>query len=198
MNIATALSYAVSAVNGSEGFRADAYLDRLAKPPVWTIGHGTTRIDGALVISGQTCSKAQADLWAMTDMTAAAHFVLHCVKAPLNDWQLAALISFCYNIGAGHFQRSSVVEALNLGLYATAADRLLEYDEAGGVPIPGLATRRGRERALFLIGLGTYSPPRLPPDIVRPPVIPPLEDTADVLNERELAALAAAPLTPET
>jgi hypothetical protein len=45
-----------------------------------------------------------------------------------------------------------VLEALNLGLYAIAADRLLEYDEAGGIIRSGLEMRRGRERALFLLG----------------------------------------------
>ena len=152
MNIATALGYAVTIVNGSEGFTASAFLDKLASPELWTIGHGTTRIAGVPVHAGMTCTREQADLWAMADMTQAAHYVLKEVTVTLNEFQLGALISFCYNIGDGNFRGSSVLEALNLGLYAVAADRLLEYDEAGGVVRGGLETRRGRERAMFLIG----------------------------------------------
>jgi lysozyme len=152
MNIGQALGYAVTIVNGSEGYTPVAFLDTLASEPVWTIGHGTTRVAGQPVQPGMTCTREQADLWAMTDMTAAAHYVLEESKVPLNEFQLGALISFCYNIGDGNFRASSVLEALNLGLYTVAANRLLEYDEAGGVVRGGLETRRGRERALFLLG----------------------------------------------
>jgi lysozyme len=194
MNIGTALGYAVAIINGAEGFTATAFLDRLAKPPVWTIGHGTTRIDGKPVIKGMTCTRPQADLWAMTDMTADAHFVLGKVHVPLNDWQLAALISFCYNIGAGDFERSSVLEALNLKLYLVAANRLLEYDEAGGEVVPGLETRRGRERAMFLIGLGMYTadfPGPEKPDRERIAAAPrpPTPSETDALNQAELDKL---------
>ena len=152
MNIANALSNAVTIVNGSEGFTASAFLDTLASPELWTIGHGTTRIAGELVKPGTVCTREQADLWAMSDMTQAAHYVLKEVTVALNEFQLGALISFCYNIGEGNFRGSSALEALNMGLYAVAADRLLEYDEAGGIIRGGLETRRGRERALFLLG----------------------------------------------
>lgn len=199
MNIATALGYAVTIINGSEGFSPKAFLDTLPKPPVWTIGHGTTRVNGRPVMDGMVCTKAQADLWAMADMTDAAHFVLKCVKVPLNDWQLAAMVSFCYNVGATKFLASSVVEALNLALYQVAANRLLEYDHAGGVEVKGLETRRGRERALFLIGLGIYVASALPgrdkldyqpggPAPARPPT--PVE--ADDLNAIELTRINGA------
>ncbi|MGD0109122.1 MAG: lysozyme, partial [Rhodopila sp.] len=132
--------------------------DTLATVPLWTVGHGSTRINGEPVQPGTVCTREQADLWAMSDMTAAAHYVLHEVTVPLTDHQLGALISFCYNIGDGHFRSSSVLEALNLGLYAIAADRLLEYDEAGGIIRSGLEMRRGRERALFLLGCPQRGP----------------------------------------
>jgi lysozyme len=158
MNVGAALGYAVTIVNDCEGFYPAAFLDTLATEPVWTLGHGSTRINGEPVQPGTVCTREQADLWAMSDMTAAAHYVLHEVTVPLTDHQLGALISFCYNIGDGHFRSSSVLEALNLGLYAIAADRLLEYDEAGGIIRSGLEMRRGRERALFLLGCPQRGP----------------------------------------
>jgi lysozyme len=149
-NLDNALRLAATCVFSAEGFSATAYLDSLPSVPIWTIGHGTTLIDRKPVTADMTCSREQADNWAAEDMRAAAVFVLHVVKVPLNDHQLAALTSFCYNIGMGHFARSSVKDALDLHLYQDAADRLLKYDEAGGKKIHGLDIRRERERALFL------------------------------------------------
>lgn len=180
--MASALKLATSCVYGSEGYRSTAFLDTLARPPVWTIGHGTTRIDNKLVLEGMTCTRAQADDWAMTDMEAAAKYVLHCVTMPLNDWQLAALTSFCYNIGMGNFNRSTVKAALNLGLYGRAADAMLDYDEAGGKPVAGLSSRRGRERALFLTGMEPAEPVAVA-DAADD------EGSADALNAAELADL---------
>jgi lysozyme len=180
LNMAQALTYAVSVVDPSEGFVAQAYLDKVARPPVWTIGHGTTRIDGKPVTQGMTCTLQQADLWAMSDMMAAAHFVLGCVKIPLNEPELGALISFTYNEGMGNFEHSSVLAAINQGDLFIAADRLLYYDVAGGRPVAGLLARRRRERALFLSGMG------ITPDLVAPPLAAaPLSD-ADRLNQAEL------------
>lgn len=160
MNIATALGYAVTCVHGSEGFSAKAYLDHLPNPPIWTIGHGTTRINGLPVKESMICTRHEADLWAMSDMMQAAHFICGCVKVELNDLQAAALISFCYNLGDGNFAHSDVLTALNSGLYRVAADRLLEYDHAGGKVVRGLDTRRARERALFLSGMpGGFTSP---------------------------------------
>jgi lysozyme len=145
-----ALRLATSTIFGAEGFAAVAFLDKLAKPPVWTIGHGTTLIEGKPITEGMTCTEQQADAWAADDMRSAARYVLRVVKVPLNDFQLAALISLCYNIGQGNFGRSSVKDALDLHLYEVAANRFLQYDMAGGRKISGLDNRRIRERALFL------------------------------------------------
>jgi lysozyme len=183
MNIDTALRYAVPLVHGAEGFAHTAYLDRLPTKPVWTIGRGTTRINGAPVTAGMVCTLAQADAWAMADLTAAARFVLHCAKVPLTDGQLGALTSFCYNLGDGNFQRSSVLAALNAGDFSAAADQLLDYDHAGGIARAGLRTRRGRERTVFLQdGTATLAPAPVQP-------IAPETTTADDLNATVLASL---------
>lgn len=177
MNITNALRLATTCIYGSEGFRAVAYLDTLARVPCWTIGHGTTRVNDQPVTPGMTCTRQQAEDWAMADMTATLVHVLNAVRAPLNDNQAAALVSFAYNIGVGAFDRSSVKAALDLGLYQQAADRLLEYDEAGGKRLAGLDTRRARERALFLAQIVITAPP------VEDPT------SADALNRAELAKL---------
>jgi lysozyme len=173
---AAALRYASACVFGTEGFRAKAYLDILARPPLWTIGHGTTHINGLAVYPGMACTLAQADAWSAVDMEAAALFVLHIVLVPLNDWQLGALISLTYNIGMGNFERSDILAALNRGLYLDAADHLLEYDMAGGKKVAGLDARRVRERALFLCGTHVFPTPTAAPVVL----------TADDLNQRQI------------
>jgi lysozyme len=176
MNVTNALALALPLVHGSEGCALKAYLDTLAKPPVWTIGHGTTRIGDKPVAWGMTCTQAEANAWAEDDMMAAAEQVRHVVRVPLDDFQFAALISFVYNIGIGHFERSGVLESLNLGYYQRAADRLLEYVQAGGKPLAGLTQRRLRERALFTTGAATA---RVTVAVTSGP-------TADELNQREI------------
>jgi lysozyme len=175
MNLAMALGYATSCVYDAEGYRSKAYLDTLARPPVWTIGHGTTLIDGKPVQAGMTCTETQAEDWAMAAMNEAASYVQNSVRVPLTDQQLGALTSFCYNVGCGHFGASTVKQALDHGLYAIAADRLLEYDHAGGRRLRGLTTRRARERAMFLRGTAIAAAPPAAPEV-----------TADDLNQAEL------------
>lgn len=172
INTAVALRYAAASVHGSEGFRALAYLDTLPKPPVWSIGYGTTRINGVPVHQGDTCSEAQAMAWTARDMQQALNWVTSHVDVPLNDWQCAACTALTYNIGMGNFRDSTVLAALNEGDYRAAADCILEYDHAGGKQIAGLTARRIRERDMFLVMM-----PKEPE---------PLSE-ADALNERELS-----------
>jgi lysozyme len=153
INNALALGYAAASVHGSEGFRALAYLDKLAVPWRWTIGFGTTRIGGEPVQLGDICTEAQALAWAAKDMQSALNYVTSHVKVPLNDWQAAACTALTFNIGMGNFCNSTVLAALNAGDYRRAADCFLEYDHAGGVQVPGLTARRERERAMFLVAM---------------------------------------------
>lgn len=172
MNVEAGLKYAVQFINAIEGTSLVAYLDTMARPPVWTIGHGTTRIAGQPVKQGMHCTQEECDRWSLEDMRYAALYVVAHTTVALTDWQLGALISFTYNEGIGTFYNSTVREALNKGLYQVAADRLLEYDMAGGKRLRGLDTRRGRERAMFL-GKGpqqftTFIAPPVPSEAAKP------------------------------
>lgn len=66
----------------------------------------------------------------------------------LSDNQFGALVSFCYNVGAGNLKNlvgsSSTLEIM--------ADKMLDYNRARGVVLPGLMRRREAERQLFLKG----------------------------------------------
>jgi lysozyme len=150
MDLAAAVRLASTLVMQWEGCKLDAYLDTIAKPPVWTIAHGLTEIDGKPVCEGMTCTQQQANGWTAKRLVDAALCVQRQCAVPLSEPQLGALTSFCYNIGNGKFARSDVLSALNHGLYQVAADRLLEWDHAGGKQVRGLTSRRAAERAMFL------------------------------------------------
>jgi lysozyme len=187
MNVEMGLKYAVQIVNTMEGTAMVSFLDTLASPHVWTIGHGTTRIKGLAVKQGMRCTQEQCDQWSMDDMRSAANYIVAHTAVALTDWQLGALISFTYNEGVGTFYDSTVREALNKGLYSIAADRLLEYDRAGGKRLRGLDTRRGRERAMFLgkgaIQFTTFIAPPVPDGVSE------LSDS-DRLNGEQIAKFA--------
>ena len=68
---------------------------------------------------------------------------------PLRQHEFDALVSFCFNLGLGCFQRSTIRQALLRGDKKKAMESLLKYCRAGGKILKGLQTRRLDEKALF-------------------------------------------------
>lgn len=73
-----------------------------------------------------------------------------CVKVPLNQNQVDALICLCYNIGNGAFAKSTLVKKLNAGDYNGAAEQFLVWNKVNKQPHPYLTARRQAEKDLFL------------------------------------------------
>ncbi|MFC2577039.1 MAG: lysozyme, partial [Rothia dentocariosa] len=71
------------------------------------------------------------------------------VTREITQKQYDALVSFTFNLGAGTFKSSDVLEFTNQGNYQAAADALLQYSHAGGEFIPGLY-KRGRRKGLCI------------------------------------------------
>ena len=70
-------------------------------------------------------------------------------NVPLRQSEFDALVSFCFNLGLGCFQRSTIRQALLRGDKKTAMESLLKYCRAGGKILRGLQIRRLDEKALF-------------------------------------------------
>ena len=68
---------------------------------------------------------------------------------PLRQGEFDALVSFCFNLGLGCFQRSTVRQALLRGDKTQAMASLLKYCRAGGKILKGLQNRRLDEKTLF-------------------------------------------------
>lgn len=125
-----------------EGCALHAYQDIGG---VWTIGWGCTHnVDSHMQID-----QAEADRRLLEDEESTQDRIWAQIHVPLTDNQLAALISFTYNEGAGHLQDSNLEVCLNAHNYTLAADQFLRWDKCRGVVVPGLLRRREAERMLF-------------------------------------------------
>jgi lysozyme len=132
-----------------EGFRTEAYLDPVG---IWTIGAG--RIEG--VYQGEVTNRAHEMRWLIDTLGYIQDSIIEIVddKVSLNSNQLDALSSFCFNLGMGAFQKSTLLVMLNLGDFQSAANQFPRWIFAGKPPrvLPGLVRRREAERQLFLGG----------------------------------------------
>ncbi|MEN6538272.1 MAG: lysozyme [Mizugakiibacter sp.] len=131
-----------------EGYKPTAYL---CPAGVWTIGYGSTRWDnGKPVVKGDgPITQDAARRMLRRDLEDAARAVDRLVTVPLTEHQRAALISLIYNIGAGAFERSTLLRHLNAERYVSAAGEFTRWVKARGETLPGLVRRRADEAALF-------------------------------------------------
>lgn len=137
-------SHADTMIEPYEGLKLQAYRDTNG---VWTIGFGHT---GADVHAGLVWTRDQAIAALVHDMLTADHDIINDVRVPLNQNEFDALVSLDYNIGGGHFAKSTILAKLNAGDRSGAADAFLMWVQPGSANTAGLTRRRTAERALFL------------------------------------------------
>ena len=126
----------------SEGCRLTAYEDAVG---VWTVGYGDTRN----AYKGQTITQAEADARLAARVAEFEDAVARLVRVPLSQGQFDALVDFAYNLGPEALARSTLLRKLNAGDVAGAAAEFGKWVRAGDTVLPGLVTRRARERVLF-------------------------------------------------
>jgi len=133
-------------IGSAEGLRLHAYLDG----STWTIGWGTTKINGHPVTEGLTITREQAAEYFNHDIAIFEREVCDLVKVPLTNNQFSAIISLYYNIGGNLFRTSTLLKKLNKGDYAGAANEFGRWIHSGGQVLPGLVVRRKKEKELFV------------------------------------------------
>lgn len=139
-----ALDKAISALKNFEGLRLKAYKDGGG---VWTVGYGSTG-PGITEHTEWSLEKAEHDLRIRTESIISV--IRKHVKVPLNDNQLAALVSLGYNIGISALFGSTLFKKLNERKYEEAAGQFERWCYIKKVPSKGLLNRRQKEKALFL------------------------------------------------
>jgi len=130
-----------------EGCRLSAYPDPASGGAPWTIGYGHT---GAEVVPGLTISQEQAEAWLEQDAAEAAGAVERLLLGVgLTARQRDALISFCFNVGAGALERSTLRMRLLAGEAPAVviAQELPRWHKGPNGPVEGLKRRRAAEVA---------------------------------------------------
>ena len=116
---------------------------------VLTIGYGRT----GRVREDDEISETTAEQFLVEDVQDAEDAVEHLVKVPLTENQFSALVSFVFNVGAGAFERSTLLAVLNRKRYQDVPAHLLSwvYGRKNGVKVllEGLKRRRQAEGDLF-------------------------------------------------
>lgn len=115
-----------------------------AKVP--TIGYGCT--EGVTLGMRWTAEEVEAGL--RREIAKHEAHVNRLVTVEISQNEFDAMVSLCYNIGAGALGNSTVLKRLNKGDRSGAAQAFAMWNKAGGKVLPGLVSRRSREAALFL------------------------------------------------
>ena len=139
-------------IEPSEGLRLRAYRDSVG---VWTIGYGHTSSAGDPVVQpGMVISDVQADQILSRDLALFESGLSKLLLGVKNVEQreFDALGSISFNIGLGNLRSSSLLRAYRAGDKMTAARKFMDWNRAGGRVLPGLTTRRAKERAWFMDG----------------------------------------------
>jgi lysozyme len=151
------LSYRLSAKGAKfitnpphEGLSLRSYPD---SGGVWTIGFGTTMLNGYPVSEGMEINPPVA--WALFygKIQEFLDYIERLIKVPLNQNQIDALASLTYNIGKTGFSQSSLLTYINSNK-PIVEDLFTRWNKirVKGVltPSKGLIDRRKREYKLFM------------------------------------------------
>ena len=126
-----------------EGLRLKAYKCPAGK---LTIGYGHTNN----VRPDDVITEAQATELLIRDVLDVEGVINRLVTKTLNQGQFDACISFIFNLGAGNFQRSTLLRKINQGDFVGASREFSRWIYAGGKILNGLKKRREEEKQLFL------------------------------------------------
>lgn len=139
-----------------EGFRSKPYLCPAGIP---TIGYGST-----YYADGRKVSMTDAPVDEPTARALLLHELLSTYapgvirQCPIlltlamkeNDWgKLNAIVDFCYNLGVGRLQTSTLRRKINAQDWDGAKEQLMLWTRGGGKVLPGLVRRRQAECVLF-------------------------------------------------
>ena len=126
-----------------EGCKLKAYKCPAGK---LTIGYGHTNN----VRPDDVITEAQAVDLLLRDVLDCEGVINRLVTKTLNQGQFDACISFIFNLGAGNFQRSTLLRKINQGDFAGASREFSRWIYAGGKILNGLKKRREEEKQLFI------------------------------------------------
>ena len=125
-----------------EGIRLVPYQDQNG---IWTNGYGNTHG----VVPGVSITQAQAEADLLNNIQWAVRVVKGYVNVVLNQFKFDALVDFVFNVGAGNFQKSTLLKCVNANDQKGADAAFMMWDKVAGQVNKGLARRRLSEQELF-------------------------------------------------
>lgn len=143
-------------IGNKEGFRSQAYQDQGGK---WTIGYGTTAINGVPVKQGDTITEPQARALMQKQIVENYTNFTDKITTNISPNAFTALTSFEYNLGPNIWNQpggSRIIAAINAGNLQEAGRLMQSYvnvrnPQTGKLePSNGLLARRQEEARLLL------------------------------------------------
>jgi lysozyme len=133
-----------------EGFKSRVYLCPAGIP---TIGFGSTYYaDGRKVtLSDEPISETIAEALLLHELqfTYLPGVLRNCPILLTDERKCNAIIDFCYNLGVGRLQTSTLKRKINEQDWEAAKEQLLLWNKGGGKVLPGLDKRRKAEALLL-------------------------------------------------
>jgi len=151
----------VDLVKQFEGLSLKAYPDPATGGEPITIGYGSTRYaNGDKVKLGEVITLQEAERLLTNDLERRFKAVSGWFPANISQNQIDALISFCYNVGIGAYEKST----LRKKVWANPNDlsiknEFLKWNKAGGKVMKGLTRRREAEAQLYFTPIHPQSNP---------------------------------------
>jgi lysozyme len=138
----------IAIIRKYEGLKLRAYICPSGLP---TIGYGATfYMNGSRVQIGDVITIDHADKLLHFQVKLFADEVRRTVKSNINDNQLGALVSFCFNVGGAAFGRSTLAKKVNANPSdPTIRNEFMRWTRGGGKVLPGLVKRREEEANLY-------------------------------------------------
>jgi lysozyme len=140
------LEIAASLCKQFEGFRSKPYL---CPAGVATIGYGSTYYaDGRKVTlndSPTTQEEAHVLLMHELEHTYLPGTLRNCPILATDERRLNAVVDFCYNLGIGRLQTSTLKRKINAQDWEGAKEELKKWNKGGGKVLAGLDKRRKAE-----------------------------------------------------
>ena len=140
----------IQLIKHHEGVRSKPYR---CPAGLWTVGVGHLIGDGKTLPAewNKTFSNEEIDAILARDLSRFESGILRMLpKVRLKQHEFDAILSFCFNLGLGCFQRSTIRQAIIRDDKEAAMESLVKYCKAGGKILKGLQNRRLDERKLFL------------------------------------------------
>lgn len=140
---------AANIIKEFEGFSAKPYLCPANVP---TIGYGSTMYNnGERVTMGDPeITEEQATEMLMDTIKGVEKQIKKVLTVKLKPHQMAALVSFTYNVGIGNLANSTLLAWVNSNPdFPRIPEQFRRWNKGGGKVLPGLVRRREEEIKLW-------------------------------------------------